>query len=111
MRFGATLHVSMANCVVELKCLVALISIAPRYGAAQAELSFRPQLPRTIGAGRWPRRMTAALQSQYLSADTAYGRPETLNWIVNEKKIEPHSPIIDKVETVGWNLFVGKLQV
>ena len=40
--------------------------------------------------------MTAALQSQYLSADTAYGPPETLNWIVNEKKIEPHSPIIDK---------------
>src|SRR5215471_9781449 len=31
-----------------------------------------------------------------LAADTAYGSAETLNWIVNEKKIAPHIPVIDK---------------
>src|SRR3974390_2198795 len=31
-----------------------------------------------------------------LAADTAYGSADTLNWIVNEKKIAPHIPVIDK---------------
>src|SRR5262245_17923621 len=32
----------------------------------------------------------------YLAADTAYGSADTLNWIVNQKKIAPHIPVIDK---------------
>src|SRR3974390_1332775 len=36
------------------------------------------------------------LKPAYLTADTAYGSAETLNWIVNEKKIAPHIPVIDK---------------
>ena len=32
----------------------------------------------------------------YLAADTAYGSADTLNWIVNKKKIAPHIPVIDK---------------
>jgi Transposase DDE domain len=36
------------------------------------------------------------LTPTYLAADTAYGSAETLNWIVNEKKIAPHNPVIDK---------------
>jgi transposase len=36
------------------------------------------------------------LKPTYLAADTAYGSAETLNWIVNEKKIAPHIPVIDK---------------
>ncbi|HEY6380644.1 MAG TPA: IS1182 family transposase [Pseudolabrys sp.] len=36
------------------------------------------------------------LKPEYLAADTAYGSAETLNWIVNEKKIAPHVPVIDK---------------
>jgi transposase len=31
-----------------------------------------------------------------LAADTAYGSAATLNWLVNEKKIAPHIPVIDK---------------
>ena len=31
-----------------------------------------------------------------LAADTAYGSAATLNWIVNERKIAPHIPVIDK---------------
>lgn len=36
------------------------------------------------------------LKPGYLAADTAYGSAETLNWIVNEKQIAPHVPVIDK---------------
>jgi transposase len=36
------------------------------------------------------------LKPAYLAADTAYGSAGTLNWIVNEKKIAPHVPVIDK---------------
>lgn len=37
-----------------------------------------------------------ALKPAYLAADTAYGSAETLNWMVNDKKIAPHIPVIDK---------------
>jgi hypothetical protein len=30
------------------------------------------------------------------SLDTAYGSAATLNWLVNEKQIAPHIPVIDK---------------
>jgi hypothetical protein len=36
------------------------------------------------------------LKPARLAADTAYGSAETLNWIVNEKQIAPHIPVIDK---------------
>ena len=37
--------------------------------------------------GLWPQR---------LAADSAYGSAETLNWLVHERGIEPHIPVIDK---------------
>jgi hypothetical protein len=36
------------------------------------------------------------LKAKYLAADSAYGSAPMLNWIVNEKKIAPHIPVIDK---------------
>jgi transposase len=36
------------------------------------------------------------LKPKRLAADTAYGSAATLNWLVNEKKIAPHIPVIDK---------------
>ncbi len=33
---------------------------------------------------------------QRLAADTAYGSAEMLNWLVNERGIEPHIPVFDK---------------
>jgi len=35
------------------------------------------------------------LKPNFLAADTAYGSAETLNWVVNEKKIAPHIPVKD----------------
>ena len=36
------------------------------------------------------------LKPERLAADTAYGSAATLDWIVNEKGIAPHIPVIDK---------------
>jgi transposase len=36
------------------------------------------------------------LKPKRLAADTAYGSAAMLNWIINEKKIAPHIPVIDK---------------
>src|SRR5215471_14608246 len=36
------------------------------------------------------------IKPAYLAADTAYGSADTLNWILNQKKIAPHIPVIDK---------------
>jgi hypothetical protein len=44
------------------------------------------------------------IKPAYLAADTAYGSAETLNWLVNVKKIEPHIPVIDKSARVDGTL-------
>ena len=36
------------------------------------------------------------IKPAYLAADTACGSADTLDWVVNEKKIKPHIPVIDK---------------
>jgi len=36
------------------------------------------------------------VKPERLAADTAYGSAATLNWLVNDKKIAPHIPVIDK---------------
>jgi hypothetical protein len=36
------------------------------------------------------------IKPEWLAADTAYGSAATLNWLVNEKQIAPHIPVIDK---------------
>jgi hypothetical protein len=40
------------------------------------------------------------IKPERLAADTAYGSADALNWIVNEKKIAPHIPVIDKSKRV-----------
>jgi len=36
------------------------------------------------------------IKPKRLSGDTAYGSAEMLNWLVNERDIEPHIPVFDK---------------
>ena len=36
------------------------------------------------------------LKPKWLAADTAYGSGKNLNWLVNDKEIAPHIPVIDK---------------
>lgn len=37
-----------------------------------------------------------SIKPERLSGDTAYGSAEMLNWLVNERGIEPHIPVFDK---------------
>ena len=36
------------------------------------------------------------LKPKWLAGDTAYGSGKNLNWLVNDKDINPHIPVIDK---------------
>jgi hypothetical protein len=36
------------------------------------------------------------IKPERLAADTAYGSGANLNWLVKDKKIAPHIPVIDK---------------
>jgi hypothetical protein len=36
------------------------------------------------------------LRPDYLAADSAYGSADNLAWLVQEKKIAPHIPVLDK---------------
>ncbi len=36
------------------------------------------------------------IKPAFLAADTAYGAAATLDWVINEKQIEPHIPVVDK---------------
>ena len=47
------------------------------------------------------------LKPERLAADSAYGSAATLNWIVNEKKIAPHIPVIDKSKREDGSLSRG----
>jgi hypothetical protein len=47
------------------------------------------------------------LKPDYLAADTAYGSAETLNWVVNEKRIAPHIPVVDKSRREDGSLSRG----
>jgi Transposase DDE domain len=52
-----------------------------------------------VGAARTMIERTEArfgIKPERLAADTAYGSAANLNWVVNDKKIAPHIPVIDK---------------
>jgi transposase len=52
-----------------------------------------------VGAGRTMIERTQdrlGLKPERLAADTAYGSAANLGWLVNDKKITPHIPVIDK---------------
>src|SRR5258708_8729106 len=42
------------------------------------------------------------IKPERLAADTAYGSGANLNWLVKDKKIAPHIPVIDKSKRDDW---------
>jgi hypothetical protein len=46
-----------------------------------------------------------------LAADTAYGSAANLDWLVNEKQIAPHIPVIDNVQAGGRRLLARGLHL
>src|SRR5438045_7015959 len=52
-----------------------------------------------VGAGKTMMKRTEGrfdIKPKLLAADTAYGSGSNLNWLVNDKDIKPHIPVIDK---------------
>ena len=51
------------------------------------------------------------IKPKRLAADTAYGSGANLNWLVKDKDIAPHIPVIDKSKRDGWDVQPGRLHV
>jgi len=76
------------NYLIDVKCGI-IVDVEASRAIRQAEVgTAKMMIERT--------QQRFDLKPVYLAADTAYGSAETLNWLVNEKKIEPHIPVIDK---------------
>src|ERR1700730_15152747 len=59
----------------------------------------RVSRPAEVGAARTMIERTEdclGLRPERLAADSAYGSAEMLGWLVNERAIEPHTPVFDK---------------
>src|SRR5437899_12948395 len=78
------------NYLVDVKCGV-IVDVEATRAIRQAEVG----AAKTMIDGTEQR---LGLKPKRLAGDTAYGSAATLNWIVNEKKIAPHIPVIDKSE-------------
>jgi transposase len=76
------------NYLIDLKAAV-IVDVEASRAVRQAE----------VGAARTMLERTAerfGLKPERLAADSAYGSAEMLHWLVDEQKIEPHVPVIDK---------------
>jgi len=75
------------NYLIDLKASI-IIDVEPSRAIRQAEVgAARTMLDRV--------NERFGLHPERLAADTAYGSGEMLNWLVNEKRIEPHIPVFD----------------
>jgi transposase len=76
------------NYLVDVKCGV-IVDVEATRAIRQAEVgAAKTMIHRT--------ELRLGLKPQRLAADSAYGSAAMLNWIVNEKKIAPHIPVIDR---------------
>jgi len=78
------------NYLIDLKAAV-IVDVEVSRAVRQAE----------VGAARTMLERTAerfGLKPERLAADSAYGSAEMLHWLVDEQKITPHVPVIDKSE-------------
>ena len=76
------------NYLIDVRCGV-IVDVEASRAIRQAE----------VGAARTMLERTEArfgLKPQRLAADSAYGSAPMLNWLVEEKQITPHIPVIDK---------------
>jgi IS5 family transposase len=76
------------NYLIDLKAAV-IVDVEASRAVRQAE----------VGAARTMLERAAerfGLKPERLAADSAYGAAEMLHWLVDEQKIEPHVPVIDK---------------
>ncbi len=76
------------NYLIDVKCGI-IMDVEASRAIRQAEVgAAKTMIERT------ERRF--GLKPERLAADSAYGSAPTLDWLVHDKKIEPHIPVIDK---------------
>ena len=76
------------NYLVDVKCGV-IMDVEACRAIRQAEVgASRTMLDRT--------EQRFGIKPKWLAADSAYGSADNLGWLVNEKAIAPHIPVIDK---------------
>jgi transposase len=75
------------NYLIDLKCGI-IMDVKASRAIRQAEVGAAKTM-----IDRTERRF--GLKPKRLAADTAYGSAPTLDWLVNDKKIAPHIPVID----------------
>ena len=78
------------NYLIDLKAAI-IVDVEATRASRRAEVgAVRTMLDRTEGC--------FGLKPQRLSADSAYGSAEILDWLLEEKKVAPHVPVWDKSE-------------
>ena len=76
------------NYLIDLKCAV-IMDVEPTTAVRQAEVTAaKTMITRTADR--------LGVEPARLAADTGYGSAEMLNWLVEERGIEPHIPVFDK---------------
>jgi transposase len=76
------------NYLIDVTCGV-ILGVKSSRAIRQAEVgASRTMIERT--------ELRFGLKPKWLAGDTAYGSGENLNWLVNDKNIAPHIPVIDK---------------
>ncbi len=91
------------NYLVDVKCGI-IVDVEASRAIRQAE----------VGAAKTMIERTEArfnIKPERLAADTAYGSGATLSWLVDNKRIAPHIPVIDKSKREDWDLQPGRLHV
>jgi Transposase DDE domain len=87
---GPAFFAYAANYLIDLKAAV-IVDVEASRAVRQAE----------VGAARTMLERTTerfGLKPERLAADSAYGSAEMLHWLLDEQKIAPHVPVIDKSE-------------
>jgi transposase len=75
------------NYLIDLKASI-IVDMEPTRAIRQAEVGAARTMLDRVNA-------RFGLHPERLAADSAYGSGEMLNWLVNEKRIEPHIPVFD----------------
>jgi transposase len=85
---GPAIYAYCTNYLIDVEHAV-IVDVEPSTAVRQAEVTAaKTMIERTHDRfDLWPER---------LIADTGYGSAEMLNWLVNDRGIEPHIPVFDK---------------
>jgi len=85
---GLAFFAYSTNYLIDLKCAV-ILDVEPTTAVRQAEVTAQRRMIEQTEErfDLWPER---------LAADAGYGSAENLAWLVHERGIEPHIPVVDK---------------